>query len=558
MKYSLQQITNGFFSSKWKQLLFIFIIGFILFVPSLNFDYSYLDDNALIKDNFYKLENISHIVQGFKEGVFPRSSNNDTYYRPLLTTSFVIDAQFSDGVSLESFHFTNIILHLLSACLLYLILLKLKIKEGLSFLFSLLFVIHPLNVHAVAWIPGRNDTLLTIFFLSAFLSFLSYLKSKKLWQYILYILFFILSLLTKETALAFPILILLYLYLIYKEKILSKFSIINIFLLLTTTLAWLALHSQIIGKSLANDYNIIYSLFTNSPAIFGYLGKLVFVHNLSVFPSMSDLPLIFGIIVFIAIILLLYFSKNKNWSYILFGTLWFSGTLAPSLIKNISNDTQLADFAEHRVYLALVGLIIVLSQINIPINHNKVPRKIIIAIVTIMTILLFIISLNHEQVYKNKISFWSNAVKYSPSSAFNANNLGAMYYLDMQYDLAEKYWLKAYKLNPNEKLVQNNLGLIYSIQGKYDKAYDAYMKELKINPNYTNAHFNLGLLFYNEGKIDEAITEWKKTIELDPEYFSAYKNLINYYISINDLEQAKYYKSITDKMGVDIGIKIPE
>lgn len=238
--------------------------------------------------------------------------------------------------------------------------------------------------------------------------------------------------------------------------------------------------------------------------------------------------------------------------------MWFLGTMAPSLIKNVASNNEFADFSEHRVYLALVGLIILLSQINIPINYKKIPHSINIIIVIIISTTLFIISFQHEKVYRDKISFWSNAVQYSPSSAFNANNLGAMYYLDNKYDLAEKYWLKAYNLNPNEKLVQNNLGLIYANRGENEKAYQAYTKELKINPLYSNTHFNLGLLLYNTNNIEKAIIAWEKTIELDPEYINAYEALINHYLNINDIKQAKYYKNIADNMGIDIGIKIPE
>ncbi len=533
----LTKIYNNFFKSKWQPILLIVIIGFLLYIPSLGYDYSYLDDNILIKDNFYKINNLSYITDAFKEGVFPGRAGADIYYRPLLTISFIIDAQFGNE-SLTSFHFTNILLHLISSCLIFLILLKLGIKKQLAWLLSLLFIIHPINVHAVSWIPGRNDPLLAVMFMSAFLSFLYYLKSRKVWQYILCIFLFFLSLLTKETALVFPILALIYLYLVHKEKIFSKFSIINTIVLASTTVAWFIIRNLAMGKAIAEDYNIISSLLQNSPAVFTYLGKILFIHNLSVFPIIPDLPLIFGIIIFIALAIAIYFSKNIKWSYIIFGTLWFLGTLAPSMIKTVSTQLQVVEFAEHRVYLSLLGLIIILSQINIPIKKYK---NILIVIMIIICGVFLTKSITHSKVYKNKISFWINAVQYSPSSAFNHNNLGAMYYLDGNYNLAEKEWIKSSKLNPKEKLVQNNLGLIYASKNEYDKAYDAYMKELAINPDYPNTHFNLGLLLYSTGNIEQGISEWERTIELSPEYFAAYEQLAQYYISINNTPKAKKY-----------------
>ncbi|MFW0862152.1 MAG: tetratricopeptide repeat protein [Candidatus Komeilibacteria bacterium] len=544
----LKQISIKFFNSWWKPILLLAVIGFVLYIPTINDSYHYLDDNALIKDNFYKIQNLSHIKHSFKEGVFPYSGNNETYYRPILTTSFVIDAQFSDGKNIKSFHITNIVLHIISAILIYLLLIKLKIKKELAWLLSLFFVIHPINEHAVAWIPGRNDPLLTVFFLAGFLFFLNYLKSKKVWQYILYIFFFILSLLTKETALAFPILILIYTYLIHKEKIFSKFSIINACVLVAITIGWLILHAAIIGNPLAAEYNIIHSMWLNSPAIFTYLGKILFVHNLSVFPVLPDLPIIYGIIVFCIISTLIYFSKKVDWKYIIFGTLWFLGTLAPSLIKTVANQAQIVEFAEHRVYLALFGLLIILSQINIPLNR-RVYKNISIGLVILLLCIFTTKTITHAKVYTDEISFWHNAVEYSPSSAFNHNNLGAMYYLNKKYSLAEQEWLKASKINPKEKLVQNNLGLIYAGKGEYEKAYNAYNKELKINPLYPNTHFNLGLLLYNTDNIDKALEEWNKTISIDPYYFAAYEYLAAHYVNNDKLDKAKEY---IDKM-IELG-----
>ncbi|MBL7021852.1 tetratricopeptide repeat protein [Patescibacteria group bacterium] len=541
----LKKIYNIFFKSKWQPILLIVIIGFLLYIPSLGYDYHYLDDNILIKDNFYKINNLSYITDAFKEGVFPGRADSDIYYRPLLTVSFIIDAQFGNE-SLISFHFTNILLHLISSCLIFLILLKLGVKKQFAWLFSLIFVIHPINVHAVSWIPGRNDPLLAIMFIGAFLSFLHFLKSKKIWQYILYIILFFLSLLTKETALVLPILTLIYLYLIHREKIFSKFSIINFIVLASTTVAWFIIRNIAMGKAIAEDYNIISSLLQNSPAIFSYLGKILFIHNLSVFPIISDLPLIFGIITFIALTVAIYFSKNVKWSNIVFGALWFLGTLAPSMIKTVSTQAQVVEFAEHRVYLSLLGLIIILSQINIPIKKYKN----IFIILMIITCSLFLAkSITHSKVYENKTTFWTNAVEYSPSSAFNHNNLGAMYYLDGNYNLAEKEWVKASKLNPQEKLVQNNLGLIYASKKEYDKAYTAYMAELAINPDYPNTHFNLGLLLYNTNNIEQGISEWETTIKLDPEYFAAYEYLATHYINEKDISKAQKYINQMIKLG---------
>lgn len=527
-----QTILNG-----WRPCFWIIILGVIVLSPTLLFDYHYLDDNELIMDNMYNLENPTYIFQTFKEGIFRNAQGSDLYYRPLLATSFVINAQFNND-TLFFFHLTNIILHLIATCLLFVLLTKLKLRKWLAWLLAIIYVIHPIHLQAIAWLPGRNDTLLAIFLLAGFIFFLNFVKTNKNKWYVLFLLFYILSLFTKETAIMLPILCLLYLWLIQKDKIFSLRSWLVAIPYLLITVPWLFLRSAVLAEQIGDNYNVIESLLANFPAIIPFIGKIVFPINLSVLPILADMPMIYGIVTIIGIVILLYFSPDKKWGHIIFGLAWLVLLLLPSFIRPLSS---LADFAEHRMYIPIIGFIIVLSQIKISVNNKKTFSTIFTILVIVVSILFIVKNVTHAQVYKNKITFWSNAVQYSPNSSFNRNNLGAMYYLDGKYNLAEQEWLIAKKLNPNEPLTHNNLGLIYARRGQLELAEAEYKQELAINPNYDNAHFNLGLLYFSQGNQAEAIRLWQKTIELNPDYFDAYNNLAIYHYQQGDIEQAKYY-----------------
>ena len=49
---------------------------------------------------------------------------------------------------------------------------------NVSFLFAIIFTVHPISTYAVACIPGRNDSMLTCFVLASFIFFLNYLKTQ--------------------------------------------------------------------------------------------------------------------------------------------------------------------------------------------------------------------------------------------------------------------------------------------------------------------------------------------------------------------------------------------
>ena len=150
---------------KFHPYLLIILIGILLYVWTAFFDFSYFDDQALIVENSEIIGDVSNVGRLFVDDAF--FSEQNFYYRPLLNLSLMLDMQVS-GILPWFFHLTNSGLHILAACLLFAVLIKLHTSRGRALWLSLFILIHPALVQAVAWIPGRNDSLLAIFILSAF------------------------------------------------------------------------------------------------------------------------------------------------------------------------------------------------------------------------------------------------------------------------------------------------------------------------------------------------------------------------------------------------------
>src|SRR3989344_2289931 len=129
------------FSKNWIPFSIIVSFGFILYFQDFFFNFSYLDDNNLILDNQYFLSNLANFFKSFSIDVFYVFNHSAFYYRPLLTISLMFDFQLG-GTFPFIYHFTNVALHLLSAGLLFIFLKKLDYKKELSFLFSIIFLIH--------------------------------------------------------------------------------------------------------------------------------------------------------------------------------------------------------------------------------------------------------------------------------------------------------------------------------------------------------------------------------------------------------------------------------
>ena len=106
----------------------------------------------------------------------PRAS---PHYYPLVFTTFWLEYQMwglgilgADGIMRGvGYHVDNLLLHIISAILLFQILLRLKLPGGTfgGWLAATIFAIHPVNVESVAWVAERKNTLCAVFFFASLL-----------------------------------------------------------------------------------------------------------------------------------------------------------------------------------------------------------------------------------------------------------------------------------------------------------------------------------------------------------------------------------------------------
>jgi len=180
------------------------------------------------------------------------------------------------------------VVHIITSCLVYLMFIKMDYKKELSFFFGLFFAVHPVLSQAIGWIPGRNDSLLALFFIASFIFFLDYFKAKKNKYLYLHLTFYALSMFTKESALLLPFMIILYTGLVKREKLFTN-DLYKVYVGWgSIVVAWFFLRSIALsgGSVQYTPEHILGSLWKNSPAILLYLGKVFFPINLSVLPTL--------------------------------------------------------------------------------------------------------------------------------------------------------------------------------------------------------------------------------------------------------------------------------
>jgi len=538
------------FLTGWQPYLWILFLGLLIYAHTVFFGLTYLDDHILLLNNQGFLNKLSNIFHSFNQDVFYVRHEYAAAYRPMLIISFIVDTWLGGG-STFLYHFNNIILHAIAACLVFALFIKLRYKKELAFFLSLVFTTHPMLTQAAAWIPGRNDLLLAIFVIPAFISFLYFLKSGKWGYYFLHMLFLALALFTKESALAVIFLCVVYYNIMTKKTPSQSDKAILAAGWFFITLAWFLLRQEALSYNpvVLKVSDMARQLYLGAPAILLYIGKSALPFNLSVIPAMEDATLIYGAVVVAAITMALVFSKHKRYNFIVFGSLWFVLFLAPSFIR--ARPLSTPSFFEHRAYLAVLGFFMVLSEVDAIKNLSFKKWGTVFSTFVILAVFSSI-TIKYSYNFQDRLTFWKGAVDKSPHSPLAQAGLGSLYVSEKMFDEAEYRYKKALEINPNENYIHNDLGYLYMTRGLSKKAETEYRMELKISPDFAGPYVDLGYICYKDGRFKEAEGLWKKALALNPNNISASKNLAIYYYEKKDLEEALRYALELKKRGVDM------
>ncbi len=525
---SLQSILTAY------PYLWIILIGGLLYFQVTGFDYVGLDDQPIITKNFETVGDLSKWSEAFERDAFLRDKGS--FYRPMQTVSFMIDAQIG-GKEPYIYHIVNLIIHLLTACAVYRLLTDMKYPKNASLAVSLLFTVHPLLTHAVAWIPARNDLLITLFCILSLLFFIRYTRTGSLPDMILHLLTITLAFFTKETALVFPAVCLLYSALIQKNKILDKKHIILTVIWVILIIIYFSLRINAIGFDWGkNDFGVLV-LLKNIQIIPEILTKLVVPYHLPVLATFSTAKTIIGTVILAGIIALAVRSKTARPVFLIFGAAWFLMMILPGTLYRHSYADYFYDYLDHRAYLPMIGLLLLIAEL-LPkkfFNFNKAATA---AVIGAALLVYGGLAYNHSGNYKDRISFRGKAARDDPDKAGFRLAYGKALKEEGKIDEAEQEFLEGIRQMPQEQDFYFQLGEIYFKKGQYDKTIKFLEKGIEIDPTNSESYNNLGGTYLSMGKRQEALRVWEKAFELDSTNLGAANELVKLYARMGMMEKA--------------------
>jgi len=540
--------------------ILLVIMVFVLYGTTLHNQYLKMDDTDLIVDNEVFIKHLKNIPQAFRQSCFEipgHLTDNKSYYRPLLIVSFMIDAQVHGARGSVTFHFMNILYHLLACLLLYYLLLKLGVNPLSALALSLLFAVHPVNIHAVAWIPGRNDILLTIFALLSLHGLIDYYKKGDQKYLYLHFIAYAAALFTKESGVILLALYFTFMWLWMRDLAFYKRKwFIPVIYLAITAIWYLAMTSALKGmEKIGGGDPIVNVVIHNMPYMLLYIGKILLPFNLNVMPGVDTMAIVLGCLSILGLAYII--LKIKDIRKLLFCLFWFFIFLAPTLLV-----PELPAY-EHRDYLPLIGLIVGISQAGFFKNFSFKNRNLLYILVGV-TLVFIIIVFTRLPVYANRFTFWTDGTEGTPFAASADVNVGQLYQdmFDNDPDMnpaQKKETLKnAGDWNHKALLVDsttlrgnNNYGAYLYLSGHPDDALPYFLKEIKYHPTNDDPYKNVGIYYKDKGEPQKSVWYWEKLIQMNRFYLTAYEELANYYAHTGDLAKATMYrdeeKSLTEE-----------
>lgn len=409
-------------------MIILLVVGSVAFSPILENSFTNWDDPAQLLDNPLVRElSFRNLRKIFITPVVRE-------YHPLVTAIFSLEYHLF-GLNPFPYHLHSLILHLINGWLVFFLFYRMSDRIPVALVGSLLFLVHPLQVQAVAWISARKDLLFPFFYLSSFLSYYSYWIHKKKSFYLLSLLFFICSLLSKSLAVTFPVILLLWLY-SEKKKITSReFKGILPFIILAAAVSWSALRMQIIretGSAAHLDFGFenVILLFRNLQF---YLYNILLPFNLSpiyIFPQSINFWELLSISSFLLIFSLsIGLWKNREKKYLVRGVFFFVITLSPVLRFIPFAGVEVA--AHRFVYLPCVGLFYLGGWIfyeHIRERNGRVRRYIIVFLLTGIILILSILSTRRCLLWEDSQSIWSEAIEKQGESELFYHMLADYYF----------------------------------------------------------------------------------------------------------------------------------
>jgi hypothetical protein len=501
------------------------------------------DDPHLITDNKF-LTSWHHAGTLFVTNITQGASLQSPFYRPLQTLLYLFVYQIA-GPSIIAFHLLNITLHAANACLLYALGVRLGFQRIATLLAALLWALHPVQTEAVTYMSATADPLCAAFLLAGILVLVpEFSRPCVLTACVL----FALGLLSKETAVVFPMLAVTLLFYRSEDRWSPKIYLKTWPFWLMTAFYFLTRETLLNSNGFLGTYSSgVTAQATIWDHFYTFLATLPVYARLIVWPTGLHMERIFptylmqrdvsiyriflipqiaaGFALLAAVLTGIAWRPARRATPLAWGLLWASVVHFPQSGILVPSDALIS---ENWLYLPTAGMALGLGESLAGLCehvHTQWLPSVLATLAILIACLFGVMTFEQNKVWRDPVVFYTHILECGEPSARARNNLGAFY---------------------EEK-------------GEYAKAIEQYRGALAFSDTNADAHYNLGasmiLLDHSRPSVTEAVGHFQRALEIDPDYYLADEGMAYVYAHLGDhVKEAECLAraaAIKKKLGID-------
>ncbi len=486
-------------------LITVALVSVAIYLPATRYGFVW-DDDTLITNNLLLAR--SRPAEVFSRGFWAGSPEqvagpSASYYRPLVTLSFWLDLRLSHADP-RWFHLVNLLLYALAAAAVTLVLWELLHSRVWALLGGLLFAAHSSHVESVAFVSGRTDIMLTLFIGIAASALLRSLgEQNRRWWFVVLAAFGC-ALLSKETAVLFPLLVAL------APPLVGVRYDRRHWLLVLATLMVLGGYFLFRAGAVPTlvPFDTRAGLASRLAAIVNTLGLYVrmffwpFKHR-SWYQANSttliSVPDVLAVLLLVASAML--FALGRRFMSALWGYAWTIAFLLP--VVGVAAIGPAA--AERLLLLPSVGLVIVVvaGLSRIPASRVAV-RRVVVAGIGVVIAGLGADTMARTRIWRNNETLFTAMVREAPTAPGAYSSL-ADAIAEQRPDSALVLYEHALRLDPDYVHAHLHAAIILSNKGDQRGAIEHLRAARALVPNSDMVLNNLALAFRDAGEIDSAL-----------------------------------------------------
>ena len=486
-------------------------------------------------------------------------------YRPFRNLSYLVDLRVG-GMHPWVFHVSNLIYHWISACLVFLVALRLtnaapatssQQTQGLpehewrwrpALFVAGLWALHPALTDTVTYIAGRRDILggLCLFFgLWTYLRFRTTTRqdSLKYGWLLLSCLAYGLGIMSKESAIVLPLVC--WFYDVQQEGIVTSFrhrwAVYFLLLLLGVAVLWYFAGKMILltynrstwyGGSIAGNFATVARIWIHDLGLMVFPRTLLADYSYNAFPassSFSEAEVLRALGGLLGVVGGLTFLARR-FPLCGYGGWWMLVTILP--LSHIIPIKEIV--AEHYLYVPLFGFCLIVGVLldalcgsaetgDAPVAHLR-PAVISGAVCCILVAAGMRIVVRNRD-WANEETFWSRVIQTAPQSVRGHYNLAGVYQRQQRPSEAAREYTLALTISPRHADALVGLGELAFDSGHYDQALTYGSQAQQIAPQNPRAVYLLSVTKLALKDFDGAERLFQQAVRLIPNSPEVYAGL---------------------------------